>query len=139
MNMQERVNQVRVEPFKEIFEFGRFLSARRFQINETRKQIASECGVFGSTIESWENGRSFPDREKLPIIAKAYELDLAELTEKWKITDITREAEMKKRHNVKKDRRIIKSEEDLLSGSIESGKNRMRLNQQGPDFRIGRS
>ena len=55
--------------------------------------IASRIGDSKGTITSWENGNSFPEEEKLLLIAAAYRIEEKELREAYGITQSAREQE----------------------------------------------
>lgn len=82
------------------FLFGQFLKDRKVEKKHT--QLALEIGVTDSTITAWEEGVSFPGKknkdgiqieEILPKIARAYDVDLEELTKFYKISRDVREEE----------------------------------------------
>lgn len=79
--------------------FGKLLSDKRNIIKKTAEEITLEFDEMNpSTVFAWEKGISFPDKEKLPVIAKAYGIELEELIRVFKISKEAREIEK----NVKK-------------------------------------
>ena len=59
---------------------GRRVRAERRALNLTQKQLANAIGLkTHAPVAAWESGRSFPDGEKLPAIARALNKDLDEI------------------------------------------------------------
>lgn len=75
--------------------FGKLLFDKRNIIKKTAKEIASEfSSINESSILAWEKGTSFPEEEKLPVIAKAYGIELEELIRVFKISKEARRIEI---------------------------------------------
>jgi transcriptional regulator with XRE-family HTH domain len=45
----------------------------------TQREVATAVGIKPSSVAQWETGRSRPDLERLPILAKLYRVTLEEL------------------------------------------------------------
>jgi len=45
--------------------------------------VAQRLGVKESTIVQWEEGKAFPEEDKLPSLGEVYEIGLDKLTEAY--------------------------------------------------------
>lgn len=52
------------------------MAAARVNAGLKQKELAKKCKVSESTIVNWENGKSFPNARKLPLLEKAYGIPL---------------------------------------------------------------
>lgn len=48
------------------------MAAARVNAGLTQKQLATACGVSEATIIKWENGKSVPKINMLPVLEEAY-------------------------------------------------------------------
>ncbi|MDT2759073.1 helix-turn-helix domain-containing protein [Enterococcus xiangfangensis] len=60
-------------------EVGERLKARRMELNLTQESVAEALGITRQTISNWENGRSYPDIERMVRLSDVYSLSLDEL------------------------------------------------------------
>ncbi|MBU5365755.1 helix-turn-helix transcriptional regulator [Enterococcus devriesei] len=60
-------------------EVGERLKARRNELNLTQDQVADSLGITRQTMSNWENGRSYPDIERVIRLSELYALSLDEL------------------------------------------------------------
>ncbi|MGX7205518.1 helix-turn-helix domain-containing protein [Enterococcus pingfangensis] len=60
-------------------EIGERLKARRTELNLTQESVAEALGITRQTISNWENGRSYPDIERMVRLSDIYSLSLDEL------------------------------------------------------------
>ncbi len=58
---------------------GEKLKKRRITLNLTQDKVGEELGVTRQTISNWENGKSYPDIERIISLSELYELSLDEL------------------------------------------------------------
>lgn len=62
-----------------IMEVGERLKLRRVELNLTQEYVAEVLGITRQTISNWENGRSYPDIERMIRLSDVYLLSLDEL------------------------------------------------------------
>lgn len=60
-------------------EVGQRLKARRNELELTQDYVAAELGITRQTMSNWENGRSYPDIERIIRLSEIYGLSLDEL------------------------------------------------------------
>lgn len=60
-------------------EIGRKILSLRKSRNMTQVNLADKLGITYQAVSSWERGNSMPDIEKLPEIAKLFEISIDEL------------------------------------------------------------
>ncbi|MBO1305959.1 helix-turn-helix transcriptional regulator [Enterococcus sp. 669A] len=60
-------------------EVGAKLRERRNILHMTQDEVAEALGVTRQTISNWENGRSYPDIERIIRLSDIYQLSLDEL------------------------------------------------------------
>lgn len=60
-------------------EVGERLKLRRVELNLTQEYVAEVLGITRQTISNWENGRSYPDIERMIRLSDVYLLSLDEL------------------------------------------------------------
>ncbi|MDT2604445.1 helix-turn-helix domain-containing protein [Enterococcus dongliensis] len=60
-------------------EVGERLKLRRVELNLTQEYVAEVLGITRQTISNWENGRSYPDIERMIRLSDVYSLSLDEL------------------------------------------------------------
>lgn len=60
-------------------EVGQRIKACRNEQNMTQDFVAEQLGVTRQTISNWENGRSYPDIERVIRLSELYHLSLDEL------------------------------------------------------------
>lgn len=60
-------------------EVGQRLKARRNELELTQDFVATELGITRQTMSNWENGRSYPDIERIIRLSEIYGLSLDEL------------------------------------------------------------
>lgn len=60
-------------------EVGERLKLRRVELNLTQEHVAEVLGITRQTISNWENGRSYPDIERMIRLSDVYLLSLDEL------------------------------------------------------------
>lgn len=60
-------------------EVGQRLKARRNELELTQDYVAVELGITRQTMSNWENGRSYPDIERIIRLSEIYGLSLDEL------------------------------------------------------------
>lgn len=60
-------------------EVGERLKVRRNELHLTQDQVAESLGITRQTMSSWENGRSYPDIERVIRLSELYALSLDEL------------------------------------------------------------
>lgn len=58
---------------------GERINQRRKELNLTQKELASKIGVSDRAVSKWETGRGFPDISLMDEIAKALDLEVADL------------------------------------------------------------
>ncbi|GAA2917353.1 helix-turn-helix domain-containing protein [Enterococcus pseudoavium] len=58
---------------------GKRLKMRRNELKLTQDYVAEKLGITRQTISNWENGRSYPDIERIIRLSELYELSLDEL------------------------------------------------------------
>lgn len=78
---------------EKLMRFGRLLCELRNKSGKTVGELALEIGVKYEVLRKWESGENFPKPEKLPVIAKAYNVTLEKLTEAFNISQTAREEE----------------------------------------------
>lgn len=66
--------------FEKVKLFGLFLVKAINAIHKKNSEISEEIGVSSALINKWHNDQVFPRPEKLPAIAKAYNVSLEDLT-----------------------------------------------------------
>lgn len=66
-------------------EIGRKILSLRKSRNMTQVNLADKLGITYQAVSSWERGNSMPDIEKLPEIAKLFEISIDELIEESKV------------------------------------------------------
>lgn len=99
MESSPEKNQVKLEDIKA---FGNKLKEARNKLGKKQKKVAAEVGVTGRLIFNWESADSFPTEDKLPDIARVYNIDLAELTDIFERSKEARELEKKARRSLQK-------------------------------------
>jgi transcriptional regulator with XRE-family HTH domain len=60
-------------------EIGQRLKVRRKELDLTQDYVASVLGITRQTMSNWENGRSYPDIERIIRLSDIYKLSLDEL------------------------------------------------------------
>ncbi len=55
------------------------LKAARVNVGLTQKAAAKKFDVSNKTLFNWENGLSFPDASKIPLICDAYRVSYDDL------------------------------------------------------------
>lgn len=60
-------------------EIGERLKLRRNELGLTQDQVAEKLGITRQTMSNWENGRSYPDIERIVRLSDIYQLSLDEL------------------------------------------------------------
>ena len=60
-------------------EIGQRLKVRRKELDLTQDYVASVLGITRQTMSNWENGRSYPDIERIIRLSDVYKLSLDEL------------------------------------------------------------
>ena len=60
-------------------EVGEKLRERRNTLHMTQDEVAEALGVTRQAISNWENGRSYPDIERIIRLSDIYQLSLDEL------------------------------------------------------------
>ena len=78
--------------------FGKLLFDRRNSQGKSMSELARQIGVIPARVSAWEQADSFPDSEKLSLIAQAYGIDLEELKNAFKISKKAREMEISARN-----------------------------------------
>ncbi len=73
--------------------FADLLSRRKFATGKTMAQISRELMVGITGISHWHNALAFPGKEKLPAIAKAYDVGVEELTAAYNLAKEARSKE----------------------------------------------
>ena len=58
---------------------GQRLKIRRKELGFTQDYVAAELGITRQTMSNWENGRSYPDIERIIRLSELYNLSLDEL------------------------------------------------------------
>ncbi|MGX7200641.1 helix-turn-helix domain-containing protein [Enterococcus nangangensis] len=58
---------------------GERLKERRGQLHLTQEEVAEKMAISRQTISNWENGRSYPDIERMVRLSELYQLSLDEL------------------------------------------------------------
>lgn len=58
---------------------GQRLKIRRNELGFTQDYVAAELGITRQTMSNWENGRSYPDIERIIRLSELYNLSLDEL------------------------------------------------------------
>lgn len=66
-------------------EIGRKIFSLRKSRNMTQVNLADKLGITYQAVSSWERGNSMPDIEKLPEIAKLFEISIDELIGESKV------------------------------------------------------
>lgn len=66
-------------------EIGRKILSLRKCRNMTQVNLADKLGITYQAVSSWERGNSMPDIEKLPEIAKLFEISIDELIGESKV------------------------------------------------------
>jgi len=87
--------------FKDTKLFGEFLSKARNALSKNRAYIVSVLHTSKAIPFNWEEGVIFPEEDKLPAIAEAYQVSLEELTKVYKISKVAREEEKAHRKELK--------------------------------------
>lgn len=70
--------------------FGDFLSQAWMKSDKSLKQLKAELGV--TCIEGWHQSDLFPSKERLPQIARAYGVELEELSAAYERAKAARKA-----------------------------------------------
>lgn len=73
--------------------FGDTLRRLRFLSGKTAVQMAKDCRVSRSTLQSWEGAEGLPGVNKLPRIASSYDIDLDKLTQVFRLSKDARRRE----------------------------------------------
>lgn len=60
-------------------EVGERLKERRNELTMTQDFVAEKLGITRQTISNWENGRSYPDIDRIIRLSELYDLSLDEL------------------------------------------------------------
>lgn len=60
-------------------EVGMRIKQRRNELHLTQDEVAEALGITRQTISNWENGRSYPDIERVIRLSEIYQLSLDEL------------------------------------------------------------
>lgn len=60
-------------------EVGQRLKQRRLGLKLTQEEVAEKMGITRQTMSNWENGKSYPDIERVIRLAELYQLSLDEL------------------------------------------------------------
>ena len=60
-------------------EVGQRLKERRNELHMTQDFVAEHLGITRQTVSNWENGRSYPDIERIIRLSELYHLSLDEL------------------------------------------------------------
>ncbi|WP_208560797.1 helix-turn-helix domain-containing protein [Marinilactibacillus kalidii] len=60
-------------------EVGQRIKERRNELGMTQDQVAEYLGITRQTISNWENGKSYPDIERIIRLSELYTLSLDEL------------------------------------------------------------
>lgn len=60
-------------------EVGMRIKQRRNELRLTQDEVAEALGITRQTISNWENGRSYPDIERVIRLSEIYQLSLDEL------------------------------------------------------------
>lgn len=63
----------------EVHMFGGFLVSARESTKDSQVKLAMLLGISPQILSQWEIGKILPDKNKLPEIAEAYQVDLLEL------------------------------------------------------------
>lgn len=58
---------------------GERLKERRNELHLKQDYVAEELGITRQTMSNWENGRSYPDIERIIRLSEIYDLSLDEL------------------------------------------------------------
>lgn len=58
---------------------GERLKERRNELQLKQDYVAEELGITRQTMSNWENGRSYPDIERIIRLSEIYDLSLDEL------------------------------------------------------------
>lgn len=58
---------------------GQRLKIHRNELGFTQDYVAAELGITRQTMSNWENGRSYPDIERIIRLSELYNLSLDEL------------------------------------------------------------
>lgn len=70
---------------------GEFLKSLRVEKGLTQEQLAEKFNIAGRTVSRWETGRNMPDISMLVTIADFYEIDVRELMEGERRSDMNEE------------------------------------------------
>lgn len=62
-----------------MIEVGQRLQERRNELNMTQDFVAEKLDITRQTSSNWENGRSYPDIERIIRLSELYTLSLDEL------------------------------------------------------------
>lgn len=112
--------------------FGDFLSRARHVLGKSANQLEKEFDL--KNTRGWHEYHYLPSLEKLPLIAKAYGVDLAELTAVYDKCHARRKAERESRHTPSRRRRTNLNEADsfdLPSSGPVSGRTHSYRNSGG--------
>jgi transcriptional regulator with XRE-family HTH domain len=60
-------------------DIGKRLKQKRTSLKLTQDEVAEQLGITRQTISNWENGRSYPDIERMVHLSEIYQLSLDEL------------------------------------------------------------
>lgn len=90
-----------IEKMRRVSVFGNLLRERRTQRREVTPPLALKIGVTAERLLSWEAAESFPAPEKLPLVARVYEIDPGELEDAWKTSKEARRIELEARRGHK--------------------------------------
>ena len=63
--------------------FGEYIKNIRLGLNLTQTQFAAKIEVDSATISKIENSKKMPNEKLLPIISRAFNIDLPELKEQY--------------------------------------------------------
>jgi transcriptional regulator with XRE-family HTH domain len=59
--------------------FAELIKARRLELDLLQGQVAEACGVRQPAVSAWEAGTAYPTIDKLDLLAKVLEVDVADL------------------------------------------------------------
>ena len=54
--------------------FGLLLAKQRSKIGKTSHKIAKEIGISQNSLMQWEHAETFPNEDRLPLIAEKYQI-----------------------------------------------------------------
>jgi len=86
--------------------FAKFLKDARQTSGARERAILTELGLrSGTVLYNWETGISFPSEDRLPTIARIYEVDQNLLRQKFEESKAARNEEKRIRHSLKHPRK----------------------------------